>query len=216
MKAKLTLLFTFGILFTQAQFIDQISIYPPNPTSNDQVYFIAKCYFSSGTCNQKTQNISIAGNQIYASALHCIGMLTYICDETDSFYIGNLPQGTYHVNFQLDAGAGPLPCTPGIVAGPSDSLTFTVQNATGLSSLENQVLVVSPNPTREKAQIRISGEFTNSTLEIRDITGAKVIEIHPDKASIEVDLKNLPAGVYQAVFLTRTEAKSAVKILKID
>jgi hypothetical protein len=216
MKAKLTLLFTFGILFTQAQYIDQISIYPPNPTSNDQVYFIAKCYFSSGSCNQKTQNIFVNGNQIYTSALHCTGALTYICDETDSFYIGNLPQGTYHVNFQLDAGGGPLPCSPGIVAGPSDSLTFTVLDATGLPSLENQVIAVSPNPTREKAQIRIAGDIENSTLEIRDITGSKVFEIHPDKAIIEVDLKNLPAGVYQAVFFTQTGAKSAVKILKID
>ncbi|HQF28933.1 MAG TPA: T9SS type A sorting domain-containing protein [Bacteroidia bacterium] len=216
MKAKLTLLFTCGILFAKAQFIDQISVFPPNPTTNDEIHFIANCYFGSGTCDQKSQYISINGSEISASAIHCLGMLTYICNETDSFYIGYLPTGTYQVNFQLNAGSGPVPCTPGIVPGPSDSLTFTVQSATGITEIGKSLVKISPNPTRGKAVVSISGTDFIGKMEVRNLTGALLKEWNTYNRELSIDLSNLAPGVYQLIFTSESGKRSVASLLRAD
>jgi Secretion system C-terminal sorting domain len=216
MKAKLTLLFTCGILFAQAQFIDQISVFPPNPTTNDEIHFIANCYFGSGTCDQKSQYISVNGSEISASAIHCLGMLSYICNETDSFTIGYLPAGTYHVNFQLNAGAGPVPCSPGIVPGPSDSLTFTVQSATGITEIGKSQVKISPNPTRGKSQISISGTDFTGKMEIRNLAGALLKEWITSNSEVSIDLSDLAQGVYQLIFTSEHGKRSVASILRAD
>lgn len=216
MKAKLTLLLTCSILFAQAQFIDQISISPANPTTNDEIHFIANCYFGSGTCDQKSQYLGVNGSEILASALHCIGMLTYICNETDSFYIGYLPAGTYHINFQLNAGAGPSPCSPGIVAGPSDSLTFTVQAATGITEIGKNQVKISPNPTRGKAIVSISGTDLTGKMEIRNLAGALLKEWNTSNSAISIDISDLAQGVYQLIFTSENGKRSVASILRAD
>jgi hypothetical protein len=216
MKAKLTLLFTCGILFAKAQFIDQISVFPPNPTTNDEIHFIANCYFGSGTCDQKSQYISINGSEISASAIHCLGMLTYICNETDSFYIGYLPTGTYQVNFQLNAGSGPVPCTPGIVPGPSDSLTFTVQSATGITEIGKNQVKIAPNPTRGKAVISISGTEFTGKIEVRNLTGALMKQWNTSSRDLSIDISDLSQGVYQLIFIPDNGNRTVTSILRVD
>lgn len=128
-------LFLFNSL--NAQQIVGLHVYPPNPVAGNPVTLIADAAFSHGTCNQKTLNFSQNGNDFYAYALHCIGILTYICYDTDSFYAGTLPAGNYRFIYSVDAGFGPQPCNPGIVAGPSDTLLFTVSPATSVEEISN-------------------------------------------------------------------------------
>ncbi len=115
-----------------AQQIGALHISPQNPTVNDSITLIADVIFPSGTCDQKELIMSQSGTDFFASAIHCIGPLTYICNNTDSFSAGTLPAGNYRFIYHVDAGFGPVPCTPGIVSGPTDTLSFSVTTATSI------------------------------------------------------------------------------------
>ena len=112
--------------------INSISVQPANPTSADTVRMLVECSFPSGACDPYLVNSSAIGNDIYGSALHCLGMLAVICNYTDTFTINPLASGNYKFHMQLDAGGGPAPCTPGIVPGPVDSISFIVTPSSGV------------------------------------------------------------------------------------
>ena len=110
----------------KSQWITSINVYPAFPSTVDTIFVYASCEFPSGSCDQHIQGLSTSANTIYAYATHCLGMLTFICDWVDTFRINPLPPGTYQFDFQLNAGALPFPCTPGINPGPADSISFIV------------------------------------------------------------------------------------------
>lgn len=129
--------FAFAIE-ANAQHIISMQVFPANPTTLDTVSVIVDMWFSSGTCDQHTQQSFVSGNSIYCSTLHCTGMLAVICNDMDTFKINPLPAGNYTYYIQVDQGGLPAPCTPGIVAGDSDSITFVVTPVTGVKNSVNE------------------------------------------------------------------------------
>jgi len=115
-------------LSLRAQFINSLEVLPANPTTEDTLTLLAHCTFSSMGCAVYTQYINVVGNDIYTQALHCVGMATAMCDYTDTFIVDPVAAGTYRFIFQVDAGFGGPPCTPGIAPGPSDTLVFVVDS----------------------------------------------------------------------------------------
>ena len=125
------LVLVFAILSSmplRAQFINSLEVLPANPTTEDTLTLLAHCTFSSMGCAVYTQYINVVGNDIYTQALHCVGMATAMCYYTDTFIVDPLAAGTYRFIFQVDAGFGGPPCTPGIAPGPSDTLVFVVDS----------------------------------------------------------------------------------------
>ena len=114
--------------------IDTIVVSPANPNSNDTIKVLVQCSFPSGGCDPYLVSLSPVGNDFYASALHCLGMLSVICLYTDTFLITPLTPGNYKFHMQLNEGGGPAPCTPGIAPGPVDSIAFTVTVPAGIIS----------------------------------------------------------------------------------
>lgn len=88
----LSLLMSF---IAPAQFINSISTSPQQPTTSDTIYIYPTVSFGYRWVVKITQFISINGNNITASATHCLGMLTVICTTTDTFKIDPLPAGNY-------------------------------------------------------------------------------------------------------------------------
>lgn len=198
-----TALFLFSFFIASAQWINNISISPANPTVNDNVVFIAEVSFPYGSCDLKTLNTSVNGSSISLSALHCVGMLTYICDDTDSFALGQLPAGTYTVYFQLDMGSAPDPCTPGINPGPNDSLVFTVTTTTGITSPVQESFSVFPNPGKEGFTINFSGNA--SALVVRDASGRLVYSSDEVKPGMYFGMSDLKAGMYMIELVNKDQ-----------
>jgi PKD repeat protein len=113
----------------QAQTINSLKVIPANPTPQDTVLLLASCTFSSMGCDAWTMTTSVVGNVISTYAMHCLGMATAMCDDTDTIKLDPLPLGTYQFIYHVDAGFGGPPCTPGIVPGPTDTLVFVVDSA---------------------------------------------------------------------------------------
>ncbi len=182
-------------LSVQAQYINNLSIYPANPTSNDSVYFIGSCYFQSGSCNDKTLSFGINNDNITCNAIHCIGLATYICYDTDTFSAGKLAAGNYTFHYNLNSGYGITPCTPGIVPGPTDSLNFTVTAASGISNTSYQEFIFGPNPCKNFLEIKY---YSNEEKQVSIIDMAGKVCLQEVKAgnNIQISTNDIASGLY--------------------
>jgi len=195
------ILFVTACLSTKAsgQFIQSLTVIPPNPTTADTITVLADCMFPSGGCDEHTQYSYIFGQDLYAGALHCLGMLSVICQYTDTFIVEPLPAGAYTFHFQLDAGALPSPCTPGIVAGPNDSVAFIVSPAVAIQEyISNDAVSVFPNPFTEQFQMTgFTAENYPLQVEIFSPEGKLVKSITVNESTTSISVKEFPPAVYQ-------------------
>ena len=205
-----------------AQTINSVSVVPANPTTNDSIYVTAISTFGYAACSPHTQGFTVTTNTIDTWALHCLGMLTVICTDTDTFAVGYLPAGIYTANYQLDEGHGSVPCSPGIVPGPSSSITFTVSAMTsvaGKGPLENHVRVF-PNPVKDKLTFTGFQLCNHCMLEFFDVLGNKVFQVQitekaaGNKPETILDVSELNPGIY---FLKVNDEKSQqiIRIIKM-
>jgi hypothetical protein len=185
---------------SSAQWINSLSVQPAAPTSADTIRVYADVSFPSGGCDDKMVNQSITGNVINASALHCLGQLTFICTTTDTFTILPLPAGNYTFIYQVDAGGGPSPCTPGIVPGPSDSISFTVTTSSSIPEFSGSFQFdVFPTPAKDELTVSISTlPPDDAHLEIVDVTGKIVVRQKMMVHEMTISLEYMAAGTYVA------------------
>lgn len=185
-------------IIAPAQFINSIGISPQQPTTSDTIYIYPTVSFGYGSCDDHTQFISINGNNISASATHCIGMLTVMCTATDTFKIDPLPAGNYTFHFNVNEGAYPAPCIPGIMPGPSDSLNFNVIDLSSIieNNFNNELLYVYPNPSSDYLTIYFKNKNQKRTIELITIEGKVVGNYKTDSDTFRLDTDNLPNGIY--------------------
>ncbi len=182
---KLVLLIA-GVYFTANTFaqvtIQSFTVSPANPTTNDYVKVYVDLQFSSGGCGVDNQGDFTNGLFTDAYATHCLGMLTFICNSTDTFNLGYLQAGYHTFRLTLNTGQGGPGCSAGIVPDDVDSTHFTVSLATGVSSAEanSSHTVVYPNPATDMVMLKINQavNIKNAELKVTDNNGRtmKVIE----------------------------------------
>ena len=112
--------------------ISSLTISPVNPNNTDTVYIYAELLFTSSGCPLDIKSHSVLGNNIVASTQHCLGMLTAICNTTDTFKLNPLAVGTYTFDLTLSTGLGPPPCTEGIISDDNYVFTFDVVTSVGI------------------------------------------------------------------------------------
>jgi len=105
-------------------------------------------------------------------------------------------------------------CTP---HAPGMNGTFTVTGALGISSESDAPDIrLFPNPAADQVNVITTIENIKS-LRIFDMKGTKVGESSLDKqpglSSRNVDLRNLPAGVYFFEFLMESNKKRVIRVL---
>ncbi|MEY3342571.1 MAG: hypothetical protein RL090_255 [Bacteroidota bacterium] len=127
-KTIVLIILVFATTNMFGQFLQGVSITPQNPDSNDSIRVIATGFLPSSGCNDKTITISQQGSQINIDALHCMGLLTTICNVSDTVFLPPFPAGTYTLNFTLAGGLLPAPC---VASGQSASntISFNVSSA---------------------------------------------------------------------------------------
>lgn len=203
-KTMKKILFTLSLMslmlqttFAQLGSISQITISPANPTSNDSIYFYVSEIFSSSDCLVSSSSIGVVGNQVTASALHCIGPFTAICNTVDTFVIAPLPDGNYTFDMILSSGfsIGPLPCSPGIIPDTTASVNFTVSIVTDIEDKFNydRLLGVYPNPSNGQLTIELEDNKKDHLVRIIAIDGRVIKELVMKK---EKELITLNTGIY--------------------
>ena len=112
--------------------IISLTVFPTYPTETDTVYIYAELLFTSSDCPLDMKSHSVLGNNIVASTQHCLGMLTAMCNTTDTFKLNPLALGTYIFDLTLSSGFGSSPCTAGISPDDNDVFTFNVVTSVGI------------------------------------------------------------------------------------
>ncbi|HLP10699.1 MAG TPA: T9SS type A sorting domain-containing protein [Flavobacteriales bacterium] len=193
MVKKLLFLALFIPQLSNAQSISSIVLSPPAPNANDTLKFYVYLDFPYMGC-AGTAYGSITGNDINASALHCMGMLTAICSDVDTIIIPPQPAGNYHFYFTLSSGYGGPPCSPGIVPDDSDTLDFSITTVMGMHEVsKNNSLEVFPNPSNGNLTIQTSLPLSvNEKYVVRNELGQTITQgSFNGKTSLE-----LPGGMY--------------------
>lgn len=190
----------------QSQFILGLSAYPQNPTTNDPVQIIAHVGFPSGDCIEKTLSFTTNQNSIQANALHCLGLATFICYDYDTFNLGTLNAGSYTFHFQLDAGQGMMPCTPGINPGPLDSLSFTVTTPTALTEIADFPVELFPIPSSGYFEIKSDMSTFEKLTEITvfQLNGKIMRTFSNPQPGEQFRTHGLAAGCYSVKFVTHS------------
>ena len=128
MKKLLLILLCLPMIgFGQGSIIS-LTVFPTYPTETDTVYIFAELSFSSSDCELLAKIDYISANNITASTQHCLGMLTTICNTTDTFKFNPLSSGAYIFDLTLSTGFGGPPCSPGFVPDDYDTITFYVSS----------------------------------------------------------------------------------------
>ncbi len=216
MKKNFTLLtFLCFSIICKAQFINGFTLIPANPSASDNIKLIANMSFPSGPCNDHQQFISFNGNVISASAIHCLGMLTVICNYSDTFSLGQLPVGNYRFDFNVNAGSGPSPCSPGIVPGPSDSLNFTVTQPSSLPEVNPEVIRIQYHPLSKKINIQFAHAVNSGNVRLYNATGQVLRSLNIKGSQQSISTVELPKGLY-IVEITSEQGRLTRRILVQD
>ena len=101
--------------------IDYLELIPAKPTIEDDVKIVSHTTFSSGGCGLAEKKIVHDTNGIRIFAMHNMGMLTYICHSSDTFYLGRLKKGYHEVNYELSVTDKKLPSV-------SETIKFFIQD----------------------------------------------------------------------------------------
>ena len=118
--------------------ISSFTISPVNPNNTDTVYIYAELWFCCSNCSLEVKSHSVLGSNIVASTQHCLGMLSTICNTTDTFKLNPLAVGTYTFDLTLSSGFGSPPCTAGILPDDNDVITFKVVTSVGIDEHTTQ------------------------------------------------------------------------------
>lgn len=196
---------------TRAQSITGFTVDPANPTINDTVKIYIQCTFPSGGCDGVATYSGMSGNRIQASALHCMGTLTVICNDYDTVVIPPLQAGQYSFVFTLSAGHG-FNCSPGIVPDDVDSIHFTVSDMSGIEKPVKQLFQILPNPS--------GGNFTvkqktsqNCSLKIYTYEGRLIYKKELSDQINEIN-SGLAHGVYRIVLECKQSTETHSLIIR--
>jgi hypothetical protein len=187
----------FGVKAFSQGMIQGFTVSPANPTTSDIVTIYVDLQFSSMGCDVVNQGHSTTGASTDAYAHHCLGMLSAICDHTDTFNLGYLPAGLHLFRMTLTSGFGGPPCSPGIVPDDTDTISFNVLTSVGINEKKNDLsLSVFPNPFNTEATLVLSASVQSGNIRIFDILGKQVRNFSFSGNEIILKKEDLENGIY--------------------
>lgn len=178
--AAVFLLLISNLILSQGT-INSISISPSYPSINDTIYVYADLQFPNSSCEFYSSFQNITSNNIDITTQHCTGMLTAICNITDTIKIHPLNTGAYSLNLTLtsDINFGFAPCSGGTNADDFATLQFNVTDP--LSVLDSKIInyTIRPNPSNGRFNISLANniiEKSNLKAFIYSLDGKLILE----------------------------------------
>jgi hypothetical protein len=204
-----------------------------NPAPNvsagpDQTFCVGTVTSLSGSGAQTyTWNNGIVNNQTFApnTNLNCIvtGTDANGCTAADAMFITvNQPSyytiigsaiTSYTLNGQTYNQSGIYTQTFQNTLGCDSIITLDLSmNYLGLSENEQVSFSVFPNPTNDVLNIQFLGDLTNTSFEIIDLQGRRVIEGAINSTNTKIDLTEIQAGNY---FLKLGVSNRKIQFMKL-
>ena len=209
-------LFCFSGTVVKAQFIQQLRLDPVQPVDNLPVKVIADLYFPNSGCPLDSLSVSQpASNRFVGYALHCVGLLTTICNTSDTFDLGVLPAGSYRFLLREEYGWLPSPCTAGTQPPAIDSIDFQVTVSSGAVEFPKPAVALFPNPAPDGLfTIRIDPQPQGAVCRILDMGGRLLQTIPVDSPTPQIDLTACANGIYLLELWQGGAPLSRMKLVK--
>jgi hypothetical protein len=206
----------FWTTAVQAQFIQQLRLSPAQPVDNQPVKVIADLFFPNSDCPLDTLGIvQISPDRFEANALHCVGLLTVICNTSDTFDLGVLPAGNYRFVLREEYGWLPSPCTVGSQPPAIDSIDFQVTVNSGINESVFNRVVLSPNPAPEgRFRIDLPEYIPGIVCRILDPAGRHLLSIPIQSTAQPIDLSVYADGVYLVELRRNGEPVHLIRVMK--
>ena len=203
-------------LFSQQNNITNITMEPIYPDSDDTIYVYIDLAFPTTSCVLDNSSVQLSGNDITASSQYCLGILTSICNTTDTIVIMPLPAAVnYNFNYFLSVGSLPLPCTPGVVPNDSLSFDFGVEASVGIDEKSIFSYGLSPNPSRGTFEVYLPSFIENDfSYLIRNNQGEHVQSGIIESNVQKFDL-NLKSGLYYVILLSKSSGYHVTKKIAV-
>lgn len=178
--------------------IQSVTIIPASPSDTQHVKAVVTTQFSSGSCPLINSVINIQNDTVRLTAVYTLGMLTVICNATDTFDLGILPC-TMH-------GLAVTVAESGSITGvdlATHPLTITCV-PTGIRTIPaDQEFLLFPNPASRELTVKVTNENnTMVKISILNVIGEKIypsIEFSPGKnKETTINIASLAKGIYFA------------------
>lgn len=184
----------------KAQQVNQMTILPSNPTSNDTIRIISDfSYFGECSYGMVYSYHDLIDTLLLIMPTYCGYWLTTPCNSIDTFIIGTLPAGNYTLRIEYHQGSVcPISGFDATIA-QFDTL-ITVTETTGMNDVvfPNPIMNLYPNPVKEEVIVDIQDveALYGYQLKIVNTTGQTVYAgtIHHKKFT--ADLSTWGRGLY--------------------
>jgi len=199
----------------QSQSIISMTTVPANPTDNDSILFLVDVQFSSSGCVPSSVTGNLVGQDFIMTGTHCPGMLTAICDYTDSIKVGPMAAGGYNFNMSILIGDG-MCGTPQVADNRIQPYIVTSTVKIEESYFSN--ISLFPNPITNELSIQFENPLEQGLISICDVSGRQVYSYNARQLGalgglIKVDTEFWKSGVY-FVSICRSGQFATHKILK--
>ena len=223
MKTKsavaLVFLLTIGRLYAQTiccPYINSITTIPTNPTTLDTIKIV-----TSTTTPNVGSRISYTHTQ-QSDTFHLVGcfwggLATALTTFYDTTHIGQLPAGTYFVDYLAYLSTNPTSCS--VVDTNSMTASFVVAEPTDVktSHSSDNVLSVYPNPFSVQTVLQFNTYMQNATLNVSNYLGQTVKQInHASGRSVILHREDLPSGLHFVQVMQDDRVIGTKKLIIID
>jgi len=194
MRVSIVLIFVTCLLggqITFGQIVNDITIQPSNPTTNDTVFVISDfSYYGNCAVGLVNSQINQSGSVINIYPEYCGFGDSTLCNAIDTFSLGVFPTGNYTVNIEYHQGT--------VCAGSFDTIIANFDTTFQIGSLsigsiisKDMEISVFPNPTSDFVELKYKESIKG--IKLFDMTGKESKVLFKDNF---IDMRLLSPGFY--------------------
>ena len=205
-------LVSFGLSISVGQVVNNITILPSNPLSNDTILLVSDFSYY-GNCSYGLVNTTLIPNRstIKIQPEYCGFGAPTLCQSIDTFYLGVLPPGNNILQFEYHQGSiCPISGFDTIIANTVRSVEIGLLSA-GSPSLLNKAVSIFPNPTADLITLK-----STEPIEQIQLFDSRAKEIKVSLCKGQIALSALHPAVYILSIRLANGVLVKQKIVKIN
>lgn len=173
MKTFYTIVLISTLMQAHSQVVNNLTISPANPTSNDVISVISDfTYFGNCSFGMVYDYSYLNGSTIYILPTYCGYGDTTMCNSIDTFEVGPYPAGNYNLVIEYHQGS----ICP--ISGFDATLlqvdtTIVIDVATSIEHPSKSNISIFPNPSSGYLIIEFTDTVTEGYVEVYNVMGEK-------------------------------------------
>ncbi len=206
--------------FASAQTVNQLSIFPAQPNSNDTIFVVSDLSYR-GNCDFGLVYTysQMVGNTVELYPTYCGYWDTTSCNSIDTFKIAPLPNGNYTLRIQYHQGSI-CPISDFDATIFELDTTFAVTPATSVAPglQPDFALQIYPNPAHDLLTLK-SPHFSNIAdfqLTVSQVAGGQVFRSLISQNPFVVDISAWAKGLYLLTITDKTGKTVKVEKVVVD